>query len=77
MRIKINNKIYENDCSGSPYYSDLLKLQHLMEELGFPKLTLNDIKDMWDTISDRYYACWLMVPSCAEDLIDYLKEIED
>ena len=76
MRIKIGNKIYENDCLESEHYEDLLRLQHLMEELGFPKLSLNEIEDMWNKISDSYYASWLGVPINAEDLVEYLSEIK-
>ena len=47
-----------------------------MEELGFPKIDLEEIKEMWETISDAYYASWLYVPTCKEDLVNYLSEIE-
>lgn len=76
MRIKIKNKIYQNDCSEFEYYEDLIKLQKMMEELGFPKIDLEEIKEMWETISDAYYASWLHVPTCKEDLVNYLSEIE-
>lgn len=76
MRIKIKNKIYQNDCSEFRYYEDLIKLQKMMEELGFPKIDLEEIKEMWETISDTYYASWLYVPTCKEDLVNYLSEIE-
>lgn len=76
MRIRIGNKIYENDCREFEYYDDLVKLQKLMEDLGFPKLDLNEIKEMWLTISDAYFAQWLDVPSDIETLAAYLDEIE-
>lgn len=77
MEIRIKNKIYKNDYSNFEYYDDLLKLQKLMEELGFPKIDLEEIETMWDTISDRYYcAGWLCIPSSKEELITYLEKIE-
>lgn len=76
MRIRIGNKIYENDCREFEYYDDLVKLQKLMEDLGFPKLDLNEIKEMWGTISDKYFASWLYVPDDTETLASYLESIE-
>lgn len=76
MKIRIGNKIYENDCRNFEYYDDLIKLQKLMEDLGFPKLDLNEIEEMWSTISDKYFAQWLGVPSDIETLATYLSEIE-
>lgn len=76
MRIRIGNKIYSNDCKEFEYYDDLVKLQKLMEDLGFPKLDLNEIEKMWSTISDKYFAQWLGVPSDIDTLAVYLNEIE-
>lgn len=76
MRIRIGNKIYENDCREFEYYDDLVKLQKLMEDLGFPKLDLNEIEEMWETISDKYFASWLGVPYDTETLASYLESIE-
>ena len=76
MKIRIKDKIYENDCRDFNYYDDLVKLQRLMEDLGFPKIDLNDLKEMWERISDLYYASWLYVPSDTESLASYLSEIE-
>ena len=66
MQIRIGDKVYKNDCRQSRYYEDLVKLQNMMEELGFPKLDLNTIEEMWESISDKYFACWLMVPTDKE-----------
>ena len=76
MRIRIGDKIYENDCREFEYYDDLIKLQKLMEDLGFPKLDLNEIEKMWSTISDKYFAQWLGVPCDIDTLVVYLSEIE-
>lgn len=76
MKIIINNKVYSNECKEFRHYDDLLKLQRLMEELGFPKIDLEDLRNMWDEISDKYYAGWLVVPSLAENLIPYLEELK-
>lgn len=76
MRIIIGNKVYENDCREFEFYDDLVKLQKLMEELGFPKLDLNEIEEMWGTISAKYFASWLCVPYDTETLASYLESIE-
>ena len=76
MRIIIKDKVYTNDCSDFKHYDDLIKLQSLMEELGYPKIDLDDILWMWEVISDKYYASWLGVPCTKEDLVNYLEEIE-
>ena len=76
MKIRIGNNLYSNDCREFEYYDDLVKLQKLMEDLGFPKLDLNEIEEMWETISDKYFAQWLYVPSDIETLATYLNEIE-
>lgn len=75
MEIKIGNKIYKSN-DNFEYYADLVKLQQMMEELGFPKINLDEISDMWETISDIYCASWLCVPRTKEELIDYLEKIE-
>ena len=46
-----------------------------MEELGFPKIDLDEIETMWDKISDNYCASWLGVPKDKETLLIYLEEI--
>ena len=76
MKIRIGNKIYENDCREFEFLDDLVRLQKLMEDLGFPKIELSEIKNMWETISDKYFASWLYVPYDTETLASYLNEIE-
>lgn len=76
MQIRIGNKIYENDCREFEFLDDLVKLQKLMEDLGFPKIELSEIKDMWETISAKYFASWLCVPYDTETLATYLESIE-
>lgn len=75
MKIIIGNKTYTNNNITSKYYDDLLILQRLMEELGFPKIDLDEIETMWDKISDNYCASWLGVPKDKETLLIYLEEI--
>ena len=76
MKIKIGNRIIENDCRDFEYYDDLLRLKEMMLELGFPEMNMIEIKEMWETISDKYCAGWLIIPLESKNLIPYLKEIE-
>ena len=76
MKIKIGNRIVGNDCRDFEYYDDLLRLKEMMLELGFPEMNTIEIKEMWETISDKYCAGWLIIPLESKKLIPYLKKIE-
>ena len=73
MKIRINNKIYTSTIE---HKQDLKDLQYLMIELGFEKISLRELLDMWYDISERRYAQFLNVPETSEELFEYLKEIE-
>ena len=76
MKIVIKNKIYETMDEKYDNYEDLVNLQIMMVTLGFPKIDLKEIEEMWETISDKYCASWLGVPPSKEKLMEFLKCIE-
>lgn len=84
MRLKINNVIYDNrapyEDEGNAGNDYKLMNKHLIE-LGYGAFNCNDLFEFWNELSDKYAACWLIVPENIEDfkaLIGYYnKEKED
>ena len=52
-----------------------MKIQEMMRELGF-NLTFEETQEMWEIISDKYCASFLIPPKNKEELLDYLYCIE-
>ena len=77
MKIKIKNRVYNNNIPYTDYNDkeDYKKLAKYMYELGFGYWKSEELYDLWDSISDKYCADWLIIPDNIDDFKKYLSSI--
>ena len=76
MKIRVKNKIYESIDKNNRYYEDVKLLKDNLNKLGFSTLSDSEIIELWDEVSDKYSATWLIVPESIEVFKEYLESIE-